>query len=166
MEATLVRDQQRARVYRAEMRLGSSPLPGVVACGRFAERVVGSFWWLARFPELDLGRIPVVVAGRAGARVASFGAEPVPTITLPLRYRTKSIVLHELAHWGLHEEPGLALHGPAFARLLLDATEAFLGPARAADLAGGYADQRVSVSAPPVARSGGGLDYGWQEREA
>jgi hypothetical protein len=142
----------------------------VVACTRFAERVVGSFWWLARFPELTLEHVPIVAPGRSDARVASYAAEPRPTITLPRRYRTKGIVLHELAHWALDREPGLALHGPAFARLLLDATHAFLGPHRAAALEASFEREHVRVSGPPRPHDPhdgwGGLDYGWEERRA
>ena len=49
------RDAQRARVYRAELPLPSSPLPGLDACARFVDRVVGTLWWHERFPERDLG---------------------------------------------------------------------------------------------------------------
>ena len=50
------RDAQRARVYRAETPMPSSPLPGLDACATFAERVVGTLWWQARFPEHTLDR--------------------------------------------------------------------------------------------------------------
>ena len=32
------------------------------------------------------------------------------------------VVLHELAHWALHDQPDLPNHGSTFARLVLDAT--------------------------------------------
>ena len=51
-------DAQRRRVYLAETPLPSSPLPGLDACARFVDRVVGTLWWHERFPERDLGQVP------------------------------------------------------------------------------------------------------------
>src|ERR1700674_30526 len=114
------RDTQRARVYRAELPLPSSPLPGLDACARFADRVVGTLWWQARFPHLTLDRLPRLRPGN-GARTAFFSdSERGPSITLPRRYRTKGIVLHELIHWALHDQPDLPSHGATFTRLVLD----------------------------------------------
>jgi len=140
------RDAQRARVYRAELPLPSSPLPGLDACARFADRVVGTLWWHVRFPHLTLDRLPRLRPGN-GARTAYFGEtdDGATTITLPRRYRTKGIVLHELVHWALHDQPDLPSHGATFARLVLDTTEEFCGTERAGALADAYR-------------------YGWDER--
>src|SRR4249919_309935 len=95
------RAAQRRRVYLAETPMPSSPLPGLDACANFADRVVGTLWWQQRFPEHDLGSLPRFRPGN-GARQAFYREEPDgPTITLPRRYRTKGVVLHELAHWAL-----------------------------------------------------------------
>lgn len=140
------RDAQRARVYRAETRTPSSPLPGLPACVHFAERVVGSFWWTARFPERGLADLPRFRPGN-GARQAFYREEPDgPTVTLPRRYRTKGVVLHELVHWALSGAPDVAHHGPTFARVLLDATEEFCGAERAAELVAAYAAERVRIA--------------------
>jgi len=158
------RDTQRSRVYRAETGLSSSPLPGLEACHRFAQRVVGTLWWHARFPDHTLAALPRLRPGN-GARQAFYREEEdgTATITLPRRYRTKGVVLHELAHWGLADEEGLAHHGPGFTRLLLDAIEEFCGPDRAAELAAAYREHRVRVSEGAIL-DGDRLRYGDDER--
>jgi putative metallohydrolase (TIGR04338 family) len=159
------RDAQRARVYRAEMPMPSSPLPGLDACAAYADRVVGTLWWQARFPEHGLGRVPRMRPGN-GARQAFFAEhhDGEQTITLPRRYRTKGVVLHELAHWALFAQPDLPHHGGTFTRLLLDATAEFLGVDRADALAAAYSAERVRVGRPPRPGPDGRLRYGWDER--
>ena len=97
------RDAQRSRVYLAETPLPSSPLPGLDASATFADRVVGTFWWQARFPEHTIDTVPRLRPGN-GARQAFFRVDPDgPTITLPRRYRTKGVVLRRaraLGHGG------------------------------------------------------------------
>ena len=84
----------RARCRRARF-------PGSPRARAFAERVVGSLWWAARFPDSGLGDVPRFRPGN-GARQAFYREDPGgPTITLPRRYRTKGVVLHELVHWAL-----------------------------------------------------------------
>ena len=159
------RDAQRSRVYRAESVVPSSPLPGLAACVTFAERVVGSFWWALRFPHCGLGDVPRFRPGN-GARQAFYREDPDgPTITLPRRYRTKGVVLHELVHWALAHAPELPHHGSTFARVLVDATAEFCGLERAALLAGAYAEQRVRVGKPPTIDEHGALRYGDDERK-
>ena len=100
------RDAQRRRVYLAETPLPSSPLPGLEACARFADRVVGTLWWHERFPDRDLGNVPRLRPGN-GARQAFYREEETgPTITLPRRYRTKGVVLHELDALGARHRLG------------------------------------------------------------
>jgi hypothetical protein len=143
----------------------SSPLPGISACATFAERVVGTLWWHARFPEHTLDLVPRFRPGR-GARQAFFGEEEDGTcsITLPRHYRTKGIVLHELVHWALSDEQSLPYHGLTFTRLLLDATAEFCGSDRASVLADSFVTHRVKVGALPKTASDGRLLYGWDER--
>ena len=94
------RDAQRRRLYLAETPLPTSPLPGLDACAAYADRVVGTLWWEARFPDRGLGRVPGFRPGH-GARQAFFTTdERGTTITLPRRYRTKGVVLHELVALG------------------------------------------------------------------
>lgn len=159
------RDAQRSRVYRAENVVPSSPLPGLPACVSFAERVVGSFWWAARFPHCGLGDLPRFRPGN-GARQAFYREDPDgPTITLPRRYRTKGVVLHELAHWALARSPELPHHGSTFARVLIDATAEFCGPERAELLVDAYAAERVRVGKPAATDELGSLHYGDDERK-
>jgi putative metallohydrolase (TIGR04338 family) len=159
------RDAQRSRIYRAESPMASSPLPGLPACATFAERVVGTLWWQARFPAHTLDLTPRFRPGN-GARQAFFREEldGEPTITLPRRYRTKGVVLHELAHWALWSAIDLPHHGSTFARVLLDATDEFLGADRATALAAAFAHERVRVGEAPRAGPDGRLHYGWDER--
>jgi putative metallohydrolase (TIGR04338 family) len=158
------RDAQRRRVYLAESPMPSSPLPGLDACARFVDRVVGTLWWEQRFPDRHLGAVPRLRPGN-GARQAFYREEPTgPTITLPRRYRTKGVVLHELVHWALGLESGLPAHGRTFARVLLDVTHEHCGAARAAELSSSYRLHRVNVG--KAARTGpdGRVRYGWDER--
>ena len=71
------RDAQRRRVYLAETPLPSSPLPGLDACARFADRVVGTLWWHERFPERD-PRQRAPAPARATARVRPSTARRTP----------------------------------------------------------------------------------------
>jgi hypothetical protein len=151
-------------VYRAETPMPSSPLPGLPACAGFADRVVGSLWWQIRFPDLGLGAVPRFRPGN-GARQAFFREdEGGPTITLPRRYRTKGVVLHELTHWALHREVDLPHHGWTFARVLVDATLEFLGPERAGALEAAFRTQRVRVGRESRVDPTGRPRYGWDER--
>jgi len=133
----------------------------------FADRVVGTLWWHSRFPDHTLDKVPRFRPGN-GARQAFFREEDDGgfSITLPRRYRTKGVVLHELAHWALVDEVHLAHHGRAFTRLLLDATAEFLGAERADTLAASYDEHRVRVGHPPQLTVDGHLVYGWDERAA
>jgi hypothetical protein len=159
------RDSQRSRVYRAESPVASSPLPGLAACATFADRVVGTLWWQIRFPSHPLAQMPRLRPGN-GARQAFLRqeAEGGHSITLPRRYRTKGIVLHELAHWALSAEVDLPAHGATFTRVLLDAMAEFCSAERADALAASYREQRVRVGAPPRPGPDGRLRYGWDER--
>jgi putative metallohydrolase (TIGR04338 family) len=158
------RDAQRRRVYLAETPLPSSPLPGLDACAAYADRVVGTLWWEARFPRIGLADVPRFRPGH-GARQAFFSIDQQgPAITLPRRYRTKGVVLHELVHWAMAEDADLPAHGRTFARVLLDATSEFLGPARAHALLESYAEHRVHLARPPRLGPSGHLHYGWDER--
>lgn len=167
------RDAQRARVYRAETPMPASPLPGLDACATFIDRVVGTLWWQARFPTRTLDRVPRLRPGN-GARQAFFrpgddapghsAADPDPSITLPRRYRTKGVVLHELAHWALWDEPLLPHHGSTFARVHLDLTAEFLGAERAELLEARYVAERVRTGRPPRVAPDGRIHYGWDER--
>jgi putative metallohydrolase (TIGR04338 family) len=158
------RDAQRKRLYQAEHPLPSSPLPGLDACGGFADKVVGTLWWYARFPDHRLDRIPRLRPGH-GARQALYREDDDgPTITLPRRYRTKGVMLHELAHWAMSEDDDLPHHGRTFARLLLDMTLEYAGPDRAALLAQSYREHKVHVGKPPLVGPDSRLRYGWDER--
>lgn len=151
----------------------ASPLPGLEACATFIDRVVGTLWWQARFPTRTLDLVPRLRPGN-GARQAFFrpgddapghdASDPDPTITLPRRYRTKGVVLHELCHWALWDEPLIPHHGSTFARVHLDLTAEFLGPERADLLETRYRAERVRLGRPPRVGPDGLVRYGWDER--
>ena len=88
---------------------------------------------MARFPEHGLAEAPRLRPGK-GARQAFYREDPGrPTITLPRRYRTIGVVLHELVHWALKDAHDLPVHGRTFTRLLLDATAEFGGAGAPSD---------------------------------
>ena len=158
------RDAQRSRVYRAESPLGGRRLPMLPDCAAFVDEVVGSLWWAARFPARDLARVPRLRPGN-GARQAFYREEPSgSTITLPRRYRTTGVVLHELTHWALADAHDLPNHGRTFTRLFLEVTAEFMGAAKRELLATGYREHRVYIARPPLIGPDGGFDYGWDER--
>jgi len=160
----LPRDSQRSRVYRAETPIGGRRLPTLPDCAAYVDHVVGSLWWADRFPHLDLAAVPRLRPGQ-GARQAFYREDPgQPTITLPRRYRTSCVVLHELAHWALADAPDLPTHGRTFARLLLDATAEFAGVDRAERLAAGYAEHGVHIARPARRSPDGRWCYAWDER--
>ena len=161
-----LRDSQRLRLYRAEANLRGARLPVLDECRAFLGEVVADRWWRERFPHLGLDDVPDFRPGR-GARRAFFRIELAPphgtgrpSITLPRRYRTQHVVLHEAAHWALEGRADVAPHGPTFARLLLDLTERFRGARAAAKLAEHYDTQRVRVGPPPEAGDSGWWCYG------
>ncbi|MFM7060870.1 MAG: hypothetical protein ACKOZL_06775 [Actinomycetes bacterium] len=158
------RDAQRIRVYRAETPLAGRRFPELDRCRAYCEEVVGSLWWLDRFPDLGLADIPLLRDGR-GARQAFYREDPDhPTITLPRRYRTSGVILHELAHWIMRADDDLPNHGRTFTRLLLDLTGEFAGPAARDRLAGAYTEHAVKVGEPARRGPDGRWRYGIDER--
>jgi putative metallohydrolase (TIGR04338 family) len=158
------RDSQRSRVYRAETPLGGRRLPTLPDCAGFVDEVVGSMWWIARFPDHDLFRVPRLRPGH-GARQAFYREEADgPTITLPRRYRTSGVLLHELVHWALSEHGDVPNHGRTFTRVLLDATAEFMGAHKRERLAAGYAEHKVNIGRPARRAPDGSFDYAWDER--
>jgi putative metallohydrolase (TIGR04338 family) len=153
------------RVYRAETAVPSSPLPGLAACATFMDRVVGTLWWQARFPDRTLDALPYLRPGH-GARQAFLRDEDDGghSIALPIRYRTKGVVLHELVHWALHDQIDLPAHGQTFTRVLLDAVREFLGPERADALEHAFREHRVRIGHVAQCSFDGHLHYGEDER--
>lgn len=164
MSSRAPRDAQRRRIYLAE-----TPLPGrrfrtLPECAAYADSVVGTLWWQARFPNHTLANVPRLRPGY-GARQAFYREDDDgPTITLPRRYRTSGVILHELAHWALCHEHDLPNHGRTFARLLLDVTYEFMGNARGDKLAEAYGEQKVHLGKPATLGPDGKLRYGTDER--
>lgn len=151
-------------MYRAETPLGGRRFPTLPDCASYVDAVVGSLWWSARFPERGLDRVPRLRPGN-GARQAFYREEPSgPTITLPRRYRTSGVIIHELVHWVLFDAEDLPNHGRTFTRLLVDATAEFMGEAKRELLETGYAEHKVHIGPPPRVGPDGAYDYAWDER--
>jgi putative metallohydrolase (TIGR04338 family) len=163
-DARSPRDSQRSRVYRAETPVGGGRLPHLDQCAAYVDVVVGSLWWAARFPEHGLADVPRLRPGQ-GARQAFYREDPGrPTITLPRRYRTTGVVIHELVHWALKDAHDLPVHGRTFTRMLLDATAEFGGAGRAERLEAGFVEHKVHVGKPARLSPDGRWSYDWDER--
>jgi len=136
------RDSQRARVYRAEhavaLQLGEPNLGAVADTQAAVDRVVGSEWWHTAAPHR-----PVVVVGDGRGRRSggSVGGE----IRLPRLYRTRLVLLHELAHEWL-TCPVRAPHGPEFAGAFLVLAGSFHSESARDRLAAAFADEGVSAT--------------------
>jgi hypothetical protein len=104
------RDSQRSKLYRAEQAaLGNNTYQGpnmdLASCQVLVNRVIGSAWWKRRY-----GLWPMVQVedgrGSPRARVNSYHRRPSPeqahpmteSMRLPVRYRRRWVILHELAH--------------------------------------------------------------------
>lgn len=158
------RDSQRGRVYAAESGIPDTRLGSLAECESVMRHVVGSDWWAIRFGTRTLAALPRLRPGN-GARRAFLRTDTTEaTITLPRRYRTTGVVLHELVHWALAAAGELADHGPTFTRVLADATETFAGPRRASALRRSFARHRVRVGREPRVDAAGRVRYGWDER--
>lgn len=161
---TAPRDSQRSRVYTAESGLPDDRLGTLTACEAEMTRVVASDWWANRFPERRVDALPGLRPGNGARRAFYRDDNGAATITLPRRYRTRGVVLHELVHWALADAVDLADHGPAFTRVLVDATAEHAGPARAGALIRAFARQRVRVGREGRTDGDGRVRYGWDER--
>ena len=75
------RDAQRSRVYLAETPLPASPLPGLDACARYVDRVVGTLWWHERFPDHGpcIGAAPPPRPGRRARRSSAWRTPARPS---------------------------------------------------------------------------------------
>lgn len=105
------RDSQRSAVYTWERRLPGWPGDGLTLAG--CQQLVCRVWG-----EHLRSVAPRVTDGR-GRRSACY-AFSSHQIRLPRRARSRYVVLHEIAHGILGEtDPGVADHGPEFARLYL-----------------------------------------------
>jgi len=139
------RDSQRARVYRAEEKvaqiLKEPNLGSVEETQAIVDLVIGSDWWRAVAPHRP---VVVVADGRGRRSGGSIGGE----IRLPRRYRTRLVVLHELAHeWATC--PVRAPHGPDFVAAFLALVEEFHGEQALKSLEQAFAAENVSASGVP-----------------
>lgn len=149
--AVRTRDNQRARLYRAEghqhMRfachlMAEPPLKQLADLRAFVERLHSSPWWRQRFG----GHYRIDVRDGRGRQAAGGWRRPNGTgvVTLPRWARNRLTVLHELAH--AVQPRGSASHGPEFCRLYLDLVRRWMGPEFARRLRTGMRAERVRVA--------------------
>ncbi len=131
-EAKRPRDNQRARVYRAEREAfdvysDSTPRLDFAAVERFVQGVIAEPWFLDTFGALGAVRIK---DGR-GTRHAYSAYDPRRRgvlFSFPRWSRSLPVLLHEIAHPASLRRHGLvAAHGPEFAAAYLSLVERHIG---------------------------------------
>ena len=120
---TKLRDQQRSKVYAAKRAAFPDRNPDMTLAQ--VESYVAEVWrsdLVAKIlgPMRERQREPDVSDGRGRRSAASFGGR----IAIPRWGRTKSVILHELAHELTWERPA---HGPKFCENFLALVERFMG---------------------------------------
>lgn len=135
------RDNQKARVYRAERILQdhkSSMKPMTIPeCQKFVNRVLARQSTIKAYGK----RYILVEHGRGGGR-ASGSYYSGRYITLGVWARQPAVILHEIAH---HLAGFDAQHGPYFATVMLKLVRQVLGKEAHEKLLGSYAYHRVKV---------------------
>lgn len=138
------RDNQRARLYRAELEVDPGRrLPTVEKLQAYLDSLVQADWFVARWPDRSFEVRPGF-----GHRRATADADGV--LQMPKWARTEMVLLHEVAHcltpWTF------ASHGPEYAGVLLSLVRHGMGPAPAQALEDAFDRHRVrcGVAALPV----------------
>ena len=145
---TRPRDNQRARIYRAEWAAEArgmtvTPIPTVLELQAFVDRMVESRWIRSRW-----GKVPITVHDGRGFRKAtafnwgrlSRGGD----IYMPVWSRKTWVICHEVAHilTGSYH----AGHGPEFAGIFLALTEKFVDKPSADLLREAFREKKVRKS--------------------
>ena len=145
------RDNQRARLYRAEDEVDPGRrLPTVEKLQAYVDDVSAGDWFRARW-----GRRSFEVRPGHGHRRAT--ADRNGVLQLPRWARSEVVVLHEMAHCLTPTD--LAAHGPEYAGVLLALVRRAVDPSRAQALEDAFARHRVrwTLVAVPVPVPAGGL---------
>ncbi len=148
------RDNQRARLYRAEFEVDAGRrLPTVPVLQAYVDALAAAGWFRARWPDRAFEVRPGF-----GHRRATADADGV--LQMPKWARSELVVLHEVAHcvtpWSF------ASHGPEYAGVLLCLVRRAIGPGPAQALEDAFDRHRVrcNSAAVPVGTSAG-ASAGW-----
>ena len=142
------RDNQRARLYRAEREAfdvysEATPRLDFAAVERFVARVVGEPWFADRFGTLGAVRIKDG-RGTRHAYSAYDQRRHGVLFSFPRWSRSVPVLLHEIAHPASMRRHGLiAAHGPEFAAAYLALVARHLGEESHARLDAAFAKHRV-----------------------
>ena len=132
---TRPRDNQRAKLYRAEFEVDAGRrLPTVDRMQAYVDGLVRLQWFAARWPDRGFEVRPGFGHRRATADVNG-------VLQMPKWARSELVLLHEVAHcltpWSF------ASHGPEYAGVLLSIVRHGMGPARAQTLEDAFDRNRV-----------------------
>ncbi len=118
------RDSRRSSVYKAERATGDGlQFRSRAETLRYLRQVEQSAWFRERYPDwkpLDLRYKTTTQAPFASIKTRDI---VIPT---PAVYRTRQVILHEIAHFA--QARGTPWHGHTFARVLLELTAEFAPP--------------------------------------
>ena len=146
------RDSQRQKLYNAERFLQDfgpryETVPEIQA---YVDHLLSSAWFRRRWPRTARKGI-AVHDGRGRSRAVAETIWGVNVIKMPLWSRSKSIIIHEIAHHCSDEAHGLrdvAAHGWQFAGTLLELVTHEMGAEIGSELKESYKEGKVRYKAP------------------
>ena len=147
--STRPRDNQRARLYRAEGELDAGRrLPTVDRMQAWVDGLAATDWFVARW-----GDRAFEVRPGFGHRRAT--ADQNGILQMPKWARSELVLLHEVAHCLTPVD--VASHGPEYAGVLLALVRRGMGPGPAQHLEDAFGRERVrwTLAAVPDGRHGG-----------
>ncbi|HEX7276679.1 MAG TPA: hypothetical protein VF244_04830 [Acidimicrobiales bacterium] len=140
------RDNQRARLYRAENEVDAGrPLPTVAVMQAYVDGVAASAWFVDRWGARAFDVRP----GHGHTRAT---ASPDGVLQMPRWARREMTILHEMAH--CLTPVTFAAHGSEYAGVLLALVRRAMGLGPAQALEEAFGRQRVKWSAALVLRPG------------
>lgn len=148
MTATRPRDNQRARLYRAEGAVDAGRrLPTVERMQAWVDGLAATDWFVARWGQRCFEVRPGFGHRRATADAAT------GVLQMPKWARSELVLLHEIAH--CLTPLTFAGHGPEYAGVLLALARRGMGPGTAQRLEDAFAAERVrwTLAAVPAAQS-------------
>lgn len=154
VEIKMLRDTQRARVYKSDAALVAvaKPLPTVKDVERFTRRLLQMKRVRDTFPKSARYDVPRVGDGRGRSRASGGEWE----IKIPLWARNEAVVIHELAHTVALREFGrrgdAAFHGWQFCSVYLKLTLYGMGRDAHDALKAAFKKNRVRFTAPRAKR--------------
>ncbi len=142
--ASRPRDNQRAKVYRAERKALNFNVQyrTVAECQARVDQITGSRWWWGRYGHHPRAALSMVeVKPGKGHRNATADARPYGgVLQLPLWARSDVVICHELAH--IVTKPHAA-HGPEFAREFIALVDRWISKEAGRSLRQAFKAERV-----------------------